>query len=215
MRIAIVSDIHGHLAALEAVVADLRETAPDLVVHGGDLADGGPNPAEVVDRIRDLGWPGVLGNTDEMHTRPESLEDFARQSTQPRALWDSIRAMAKVTREALGNDRVQWLSGLPLEFIHEQLVLIHASPGDPWRSPGPAATDEELERTYAPIGQAMVVYGHIHHPFVRRLAGRDGAALVVANSGSVGLPHDGDPRPSYLLLDDFTPAIRRVAVPER
>jgi predicted phosphodiesterase len=51
MRVAIVSDIHGNLSALEAVLADLEEVHPDLVLHGGDLALGGPHPAEVADRI--------------------------------------------------------------------------------------------------------------------------------------------------------------------
>lgn len=62
MRIAIVSDIHGNLTALEAVLADLRQTSPDLILHGGDLADSGSSPVEIVDRIRDLGWQGVVGN---------------------------------------------------------------------------------------------------------------------------------------------------------
>ena len=66
MRIAIVSDIHGNRTAFEAVLGDLRQTSPDLILHGGDLADGGASPVEIVDRIRDLGWQGVVGNTDEM-----------------------------------------------------------------------------------------------------------------------------------------------------
>jgi predicted phosphodiesterase len=66
MRSAIVSDIHGNLPALEAVLADLEQVRPDLVLHGGDLALGGPHPVEVVDRVRELGWAGVLGNTDEL-----------------------------------------------------------------------------------------------------------------------------------------------------
>ena len=70
MRIAIVSDIHGNRTAFEAVLADLRQTAPDLVLHGGDLADAGSSPVEIVDRIRDLGWQGVIGNTDEMLAMP-------------------------------------------------------------------------------------------------------------------------------------------------
>jgi len=77
MRIAIVSDIHGNRTALEAVLADLRQTSPDLILHGGDLADSGSSPVEIVDRVRDLGWQGVVGNTDEMLFRPESLEEFA------------------------------------------------------------------------------------------------------------------------------------------
>jgi len=60
--LAIVSDIHGNRTALEAVVADLRQTSPDLILDGGDLADGGASPVEIVDCIRDLGWQGVVGN---------------------------------------------------------------------------------------------------------------------------------------------------------
>ena len=73
MRIAIVSDIHGNRTAFEAVLADLRNTSPDVVLHGGDLAGPGAGPVEVVDQIRDLGWSGVVGNTDELLFRPESL----------------------------------------------------------------------------------------------------------------------------------------------
>src|SRR5438874_12221735 len=78
MRIAIVSDIHGNVAALEAVIADLDAQAPDLIVHGGDLAAIGPRPAEVIDVVRDRGWPGVLGNTDEI------LFDTSGQAEQQR-----------------------------------------------------------------------------------------------------------------------------------
>lgn len=66
MRIAVLSDIHGNLRALEAVLGDLRRQAPDLVVHAGDLALNGPRPAEVVDRVRELDWPGARGNADEL-----------------------------------------------------------------------------------------------------------------------------------------------------
>jgi predicted phosphodiesterase len=83
MRIAIISDIHDNLTALEAVLGDLREASPDLVLHGGDIVSGRAHSAEVVDRIRDLGWPGVFGNTDEAMTRPETLEHFANQSSAP------------------------------------------------------------------------------------------------------------------------------------
>lgn len=82
MRIAIVSDIHGNQTALEAMLADLRGISPDLIFHGGDLAASGASPVEIVDQVRDLGWPGVVGNTDEMLFRPESLREFIRQSPQ-------------------------------------------------------------------------------------------------------------------------------------
>src|ERR1700681_4657296 len=100
MRIAIISDIHGNRTAFEAVLADLRQTSPDLILHGGDLADAGASPAEIVDRIRDLGWEGVVGNTDEMLFRPESLTEFASQSPQMQPLLPVIQEMAAATREA-------------------------------------------------------------------------------------------------------------------
>src|SRR5207248_4554953 len=98
MRIAIVSDIHGNRTAFEAVLADLRETSPDLILHGGDLADGGSSPVEIVDRIRDLGWQGVVGNTDEMLFRPEALAEFADQSPSLQHLFTLVAEMAAATR---------------------------------------------------------------------------------------------------------------------
>jgi len=71
MRLGVVSDIHGNLTALEAVIVDIERRAVDRVVHGGDLVLMGCQPAEVVDRIRELGWPGIVGNTDELLWRPE------------------------------------------------------------------------------------------------------------------------------------------------
>ena len=205
MRIAVVSDIHGNRTAFEAVLADLRQTAPDLIFHGGDLPHGGSSPAEVVDRIRDLGWPGVLGNTDEMLFRPESLEEFAAQTPQMQPLLTVIREMAAATRERLGEERLAWLRGLPLLQLHDSMALVHAGPQSTWRSPGPEAADAELESVYAPLSRPVAVYGHIHRSFIRNLPG-----LVVANSGSVSLSYDGDRRAAYLLLDDSKPSIRRV-----
>jgi putative phosphoesterase len=206
LRIAIVSDIHGNLSALEAVLGDLRETSPDVVFHGGDLADGGARPAEVVDRVRELGWRGVIGNTDEMLARPETLADFATQSSpalQP--LFAVIKGNAAVAREALGEDRVAWLGSLPQAQIQEEFALLHASPESCWRAPGPEATDAKLESVYKPLGKTLVVYAHIHRPYIRRISG-----LTIANTGSVSLSYDGDPRASYLLVDESTQRIRRV-----
>ena len=142
MRIAIVSDIHGNRTAFEAVLADLRQTSPDLVLHGGDLADGGASPAEIVDSIRGLGWQGVLGNADEVVFRPESLEEFGRQSSAPSSLWAAVREMAAATHEALGEERIAWLRALPLVQIRSPMALVHASPESPWRAPGPEATKQ-------------------------------------------------------------------------
>jgi predicted phosphodiesterase len=205
MRIAIVSDIHDNLTAFEAVLADLGKTSPDLVLHGGDLVSGGSSPAEVVDRVRDLRWTGVFGNSDEAITRPEVLEEFARQSPAPPSLWDAVREMTAFTRDALGDERIAWLGTLPRVIIRPPVALVHASPTSAWRSPLADATDAELESTYLPLGQAIAVYGHIHQASVRDLPG-----LTVINTGSVSQSFDGDPRASYLLIDNGKPNIRRV-----
>lgn len=205
MRIAVVSDIHGNRTALEAVLADLRYTSPDMILHGGDLADGGASPVEIVDRIRDLGWQGVVGNTDEMLFRPESLTEFASQSPNLGPLFAAIQEMAAATREALGGERLAWLGGLPLQQIQGPMALVHASPGSSWRAPMPEADDATLESVYAPLGRPVAVYAHIHRSFVRGVSG-----TIVANTGSVSLSHDGDRRAAYLLLDDTRPEIRRV-----
>jgi putative phosphoesterase len=205
MRIAIVSDIHGNLTALEAVLADLRETSPDLIFHGGDLADSGSSPVEIVDRVRDLGWQGVVGNTDEMLAMPETLEEFVSQSSAPASIWSAIREMAAATRAALGEERIAWLRGLPLVQTHGAMALVHASPESRWKAPTPEASAAELESVYSPLSRPVAIYGHIHRSFVRSVSN-----LVVANTGSVSLSYDGDRRAAYLLLDDSTPTIRRV-----
>lgn len=205
MRLAIVSDIHGNRTAFEAVLADLHETSPDLIFHGGDLADAGSSPVEMVDRIRDLGWPGVVGNTDEMLFDPQSLIAFASQSPAMQPLLPVIEEMAAATREALGEERIAWLSRLPRRQEQGPVALVHASPDTCWRSPWQTASDAELESAYAPIDRAVIVYGHIHHPYIRATGGK-----TIVNSGSVSLSYDGDRRASYVLIDDDVPRIRRV-----
>jgi putative phosphoesterase len=207
LRTAILSDIHGNLTAFEAVLADLRRVSPDLVLHGGDLADPGSSPAEIVDHIQNLGWQGVMGNSDEMLVRPGSLEDFASQSSAPAALWTAIREIASTTRSALGEDRLAWLREQPLVRKRDDFALVHASPEDCWRAPADEATDAEIESIYGPLDRAIVVFGHTHHPSIRHITGRP---RLLINTGSVGLPYDGDPRASYLLFEGSIPSIQRV-----
>jgi predicted phosphodiesterase len=205
MRIAVVSDIHGNRTAFEAVLADLRQTAPDLIFHGGDLADAGASPAEIVDQVRDLGWPGVVGNTDEMLYRPEALKEFAQLSPSFQPLLPLIEEMAAATRESIGKERLAWLRSLPSIQFHNPIALVHASPETCWRAPTPEATDAELQAVYSVLGQPIVVYGHIHRPFIR-----NPTELTITNTGSVSLSYDGDRRASYLLIEDSKPSIRRV-----
>ena|SRR5438270_12894780 len=145
MRIAILSDIHGNLTAFEAVLSDLRDVSPDLVLHAGDLADTGCGPTEIVDRIRELKWHGVMGNTDEMLVRPEALETFARASSAPPSLWDAVRESAAATRDALGEDRLEWLRDLPLTLREPDFAIVHATPENAWRTLPEHASQIEIE----------------------------------------------------------------------
>lgn len=207
MRVAVVSDIHGNLTAFEAVLADIRQCSPDLVLHGGDLADGGSGPREIVDRILGLGWQGVMGNTDEMLVHPDSLEEFASQSSAPPDLWAAVREIASATRDTLEEERLAWLRELPRVKTQEGFALVHATPESCWRAPVADATDAELETIYGSLGAPVVVFGHTHRSSIRSIVGQPG---LLINCGSVGLSYDGDPRASYLLLDEGTPSIRRV-----
>jgi len=207
MRVAILSDIHGNLTAFDAVVADIKTAAPDLVFHGGDLAGGGSCPSDIIDQIRHLGWQGVMGNGDQMLCRPESLEEFAAQSSSPPALWASVREMAAATRDLLGTEQLSWLERLPIAIASQGFAIVHATPQSCWKAAPTNASDEELCQIYGGLERPIAVFGHVHIPSIKSLSG---TLKFLINTGSVGLPFDGDPRASYLLLDDCTPIIRRV-----
>jgi putative phosphoesterase len=205
MRVAVVSDIHANLTALEAVIADLRTVSPDLVVHGGDLVGGGSRPAAVIDRIRDLGWPGVYGNADEMLWEPQRVRDMLQaphlQRIRDLLLTHSIPAV----RSAIGDDRLAWLRALPLVWSGSDVAVVHAAPDSAWTGLAPTAADDEWPRVYGTLDASTVIYGHIHVPFVRRLP-----AMTVTNSGAVSLSYDGDPRAAYAIVEEGDVVIRRV-----
>lgn len=204
MRIAIVSDIHGNLTALEAVLADLKKVSADLIVQGGDLVGGSRN-AEVIDLVRERSWPGVYGNAEEMLWMPEQVTrnvpgpEFHRMRNV--ILTETIPFIC----EAIGEQRLNWLRSLPRLWAHDDVTVVHAGPDDVWHSPWSNAPDEELEGLYGPLECRAVVYGHIHHAFVRRLS-----KFTVANSGSLSFSYDGDPRAAYVLIDGEEIMIRRV-----
>src|SRR5260370_40533850 len=109
MVVAIVSDIHGNRRAFEAVLADLRQVAPDLVLQGGDLASGGPHPADIIDQVRGLGWPGVRGNTDEILWQPECLTEYAARQPKPGPIFAIIQELIPPTLARIGEERLRWL----------------------------------------------------------------------------------------------------------
>jgi putative phosphoesterase len=205
MRVAIVADIHGNRRAFQAVLADLQQVAPDLVLHGGDLAYGGTQPGDIVDQVRSLGWSGVCGNADEMLWSPQILAEFAAKQPKLGPLLSILQELIPPTLARIGEERLRWLEGLPQQYSGEGFSLVHASPSDLWRAPMPNASDDELQTTYASLGAPIVVYGHIHRPFVRRVPG-----ITVANTGSVSQSYDGDTRASYLVIDGESVTIHRV-----
>jgi len=204
MRVAVVSDIHGNRRALQAVLADLRQVAADLVVHGGDLVFGGTHPGEIIDEVRGLGWPGVLGNTDELLWTQKRLTEMATAHPKLAPLLGWLREMIEPMRKRVGDERLRWLQTLPVVHAGEGFAVVHASPKDLWRAPMANAADEEIRSTYSELSAPIVIYGHIHVSYVRPLSG-----MTVANAGSVSQSYDGDRRAAYAVIDEETVTIRR------
>lgn len=204
MRIAVVSDIHANLTALEAVVADLRITSPDLVVHGGDLVGGGPRPADVIDRVRDLSWPGVYGNSDEMLWKPQRVRDVLQAPVLHRVRDLLLTHSIPAIRSAIGAGRLAWLSALPLRWVVGEVGVVHSAPHDPWLNTA-QLSDEAMVEVFGALRLPRVVYGHTHQPFIRELQ-----AFTLVNSGAVSQSFDGDTRAAYALLDGPNVSIRRV-----
>jgi predicted phosphodiesterase len=205
MRVAVVTDIHGNQRALRAVLADLKHVAPDLILHGGDLVFGGTCPGEIIDEIRSLWWPGVLGNTDEVLWKEELMTGMVAAHPKLAPLLGRLREIIDPMRERIGNQRLLWLKTLPSLYVGDGFAVVHASPEDLWRAPMVNASDEEVQKTYMGLGSPTVVYGHIHVSYVRRLPG-----MTVANAGSVSQSYDGDRRAAYAVIDGGNVTIRRV-----
>src|SRR4051812_32751050 len=201
MRIAVLSDIHANLPALEAVLAAADPV--DAVWHLGDVVGYGPEPDAVVERLRDAGAVGVRGNHDAAACGGPEIEWFNPEAR---------RAM-EWTRATIAPTTVAWLSEQPERRTTDGCQLVHGSPREPiWEyvTSVPIAR-ANLAEMDAPIG----LHGHTHIPVafvedkgrvsvvaperetVLELRGR--RALI--NPGSVGQPRDGDPEASFMILD--------------
>jgi len=165
MRVAVVTDIPGNQRAFHAVLRDLKQVAPDLVLRGGDLAFGGARPAEIVDEIRALGLAGVLGNTEELLWSEERLLEMASAHLKLAPLLGRLREMVGPMQARIGHERLHWLKRLPPVYAGDGFAVVHASPKDPWRAPMANATEEEIRNTYAELGVRT------HSCFVRCLFG--------------------------------------------
>ena len=204
MRVLVLSDVHGNLAALEAVL-EAEGDRFDEAWCLGDIVGYGARPNECVDRIRELTTVCLAGNHDLAVLGRVDVDRFGG---------DAARA-ARWTREILGAEQEAWLETLEPTSEQGSIALAHASPRDPvWEYviDGPGAA---IALAAAPDAQVVLV-GHTHVPMSARAFGdrvTGGHAppgreeliaedvRILANPGSVGQPRDGDSRASYLVLD--------------
>lgn len=204
MRVAVLSDIHGNLPALQAVYDDLTSRAAEQIIVLGDVAFKGPHPQECLAFLQDLQPVAMIqGNTDQWLV--EGLPGrFTDGDEQGRRMLDFFHW----TRERLGT-QLQALADLPFSYeaaLGEEIVLyLHATPESNETWVPLSAPDEELERHFQHPRAHVFVAGHVHTPGLRRLADQ----RTVINVGSVGMPWDGDCRASYAILEGDG---RRIAV---
>jgi putative phosphoesterase len=200
-RIALISDIHGNLVALDAALADIRAAGVEDVYCLGDLVGYGPDPAGVVDRIRSLGIPTVRGNYDEgVGLRRGECGCYY---PTPQSRLDGAASYA-FTEPRIDNERAWWLAGLPrsLRFWESgaRVLLTHGSPRKINEYLMTDRTDEQLAALAEDAGADVVCVGHTHVPYHRRVRGTTNPSIHYVNAGSVGKPKDGDPRASWTEL---------------
>lgn len=198
MRLAILSDVHGNVEALEAVLRDVERRGVEGLFHLGDLVGHGPRPNEAVHRVRSEGIAGVVGNYDLAVCHPVAEE--ARSRYLNPALSAVGEEIYRWTREHVADEALSFLRKLPAQTRIEEgdttFLFTHGSPERPneyLRADTPAS---RLEEFFEGTGATVLVVGHTHIPLARQL----GECLLL-NPGSVGRPKDGDPRASYLILD--------------
>jgi predicted phosphodiesterase len=204
-RIAMFSDIHGNLPALDAVLADVGATGIAERYCLGDLVGYGPDPVGVIDRMRASGIPAIIGNYDEGIAHRRGACGCYYATDQARS--DGAASYA-FTEPLVDDERAAWLAALPSEirFGHGGLrvLLAHGSPRKINEYLLLDRTDAQLVRLAEQAGADVVCVGHVHVPYHRVLAGTHANTIHYVSSGSVGKPKDGDWRACWaeLLLGD-------------
>lgn len=215
MQIAIFSDVHGNLTALDAVLADIKKQAPDITFFAGDLCLSGPRPAACVERVRQENISAIYGNTDlALSNQPLLSDDIAEEKEERRREIDNI---IDWTRMQLSENQAAWLYSLPFHrrvsptpHPKDDLFIVHANPQnvDDQILPSEAKqqeiygevrqpdSDSDLYHLLQNIQCGVLAFGHVHIPGVRHWEN-----LVLANISSVSQPQDGDPRAKYGLLN--------------
>jgi predicted phosphodiesterase len=203
MRVAVLSDIHSNLRALEAVFADVDEQGPDEIWCLGDVVGYGPLPNECVAIVRDRAGLSLCGNHDLASVGSLDTAEFSGDAG----------AAARWTQSVLGEDERAWLRSLEPVAERPGVELYHGSPRDPvWDY---VLTEQVALISIVETSAPLVLVGHSH---VAMAFGWDGDALTgglapdgtdvelggkrwLVNPGSVGQPRDGDPRAAWALLD--------------
>jgi putative phosphoesterase len=207
VRTALIADIHGNVVALRAVLEDVRSHA-DRVVCLGDVAATGPQPAEAVEAVAELGCDVVMGNTDEWLLSPtdEAIED------------DDTRRIAEIdlwAREQLTADHLAELRRYQARVELDGLLCYHGSPRSNTEVILSTTPDPELAQMVAGYERRVLAGGHTHVTMLRRFRGS-----LVVNPGSVGMPFEqtaretfrNPPWAEYAVVDGTDVDFRRVAV---
>lgn len=208
MLIRVLSDIHGNLAALKAVLEDPAGAEADNTICLGDIVGYGSHPAECINIVRKVCDEVVAGNHDQGAAGLIGIFHF-----NP----DGQKAM-EWTRRQLNPEHTDWLKTLPIYTIYNGMSLSHASVRDPssWIYITNSTTAVDAVVT---AGEYLSIYGHTHIPMQWNRLGDCSGKLTgslsdsaLINCGSVGQPRDGDPSAAYLLLDTEERTFQHVRV---
>lgn len=194
MRLAIFSDVHANLPALEAVLADLQQHAVDGIIVAGDLAGAGPQPVETIQRLRSTGAWMILGNADIAVLKCDS-------GTAPAGWYTSrVFSLVRWTHSHLDRETLDFLRSLPEQRVVElpgtaAIRVVHGSPRSPSESIFPDQDPALLDQALAQVSEAVLVCGHTHKPWHVERDGR-----LVLNPGAVNGPLNGELGAQYALL---------------
>jgi putative phosphoesterase len=195
MKIVCLGDVHANLPALEAVLEDSRRRGGDIVLNTGDIVGYGPWPEECATLLLRTQMAGVIGNYDAKVLDAKKRLDEWKKTKAP----EKIEAFLW-TRHALSRATREELSRLPetrrFTAAGKRFLIAHGSPDSPDEFVGPETPGERLDAIADTSDADVVLLGHTHAPFLRKVRG-----VWIVNPGSVGRPEGGDPRASYAILN--------------